>query len=374
MVRLELLSLVLILLPIDTHCGQCAAGTCYCADCPVSLRCSNCNPATYMPDGSDESMTCVRCRYFDYLGNANPLQPNAPPSAWWENDPTLPTCGGASNINLGTGAYGNPYNYKRCILAPAGTYVSALGQSSPTKCLAGTTSTVGSTGGCFNCPAGTFSDGNSILVCTKCQAGSWSGVAAAACTLCLPGSYSNEGASACSLCGAGTFASKSNSSSCLPCPAGTWAGPALFPGATSCAICPPGTYSLEGASFCTACPAGTFGASAGLTTSACSGQCPSPAQCKSGTAFPNTLACSSGDSRAVPVTLGLQIWPAAHPQNAVQVDLVVAPSALCAQMLSSSACGAAASIVGSDGIVRYVVGTAAGLNMESSKLMVCGST
>jgi len=333
-----------------------------------------------MPDGSDESMKCVRCRLYDYLGNNNPL---FTAGAWYENDPTLPSCGGSQNLNFGTAANGNPYNYKRCVFAPAGTYVNAISQSSPTKCLAGTSSHVGSwgchpnggyNGCCFNCPDGTFSDGNNILTCTKCPAGTWSGAAAAACTLCLPGSYSNEGAPSCSLCGAGTFASKSNSSSCLPCPAGTWAGPALFPGATSCAICPPGTYSLEGASFCTACPAGTFGASAGLTTSACSGQCPSPAQCKSGTAFPNTLACSSGDSRAVPVTLGLQIWPAAHPQNAVQVDLVVAPSALCTQMLSATACSAAASIVGSDGIVRYVVGTAAGLNMESSKLMVCGST
>ena len=62
--------------------------------------------------------------------------------------------------------------------------------------------------------------------------------------------------------------------------------------------------------------------------------------------------------RELPASLGLQLWPAAHPQNPQRADLVVAPLATCQQMTSAAACAAAASVAGADGVTRYVVGTA----------------
>ena len=54
------------------------------------------------------------------------------------------------------------------------------------------------------------------------------------------------------------------------------------------------------------------------------------------------------------------------------VDLLVAPLALCQQMTSAAACGAAASVVGADGATRYVVGTAAAFNVEPAEALTCG--
>jgi hypothetical protein len=79
-------------------------------------------------------------------------------------------------------------------------------------------------------------------------------------------------------------------------------------------------------------------------------------------------------SRQLQPSLGLQLWPAAHPQNPQGVDLVVAPLAACAQITASSAaCAAAASIVGADGVTRYVVGTTAALNMQPAEQLTCAS-
>ena len=84
------------------------------------------------------------------------------------------------------------------------------------------------------------------------------------------------------------------------------------------------------------------------------------------------LSCSAGAARAVPSSLGLQIWPAANAANLRGVDLLVAPLALCRQMTSAAACGAAASVVGADGATRYVVGTAAAFNVEPAESLTCG--
>ena len=137
---------------------------------------------------------------------------------------------------------------------------------------------------------------------------------------------------------------------------------------TSCTLCPPGTYSLAGAASCTTCPAGTYGSSAGLKTAACSGPC---AMCAAGATSPATLSCASAGSRAAPPSLGLVLWPAAHPSNPQDVDLIVAPAAACAALTSAAACGAAASIAGADGVLRYVVGTAASMHLEAAEAVSC---
>ena len=154
---------------------------------------------------------------------------------------------------------------------------------------------------------------------------------------------------------------------CTPCAAGSWAAQ----GTTACAPCSPGTYSLVGSAFCTLCPAGTFGSSAGLKTAACSGAC---ASCAAGATSPVTLSCASMGARAAPPSLGLLLWPAAHPLNPQGVDLITAPLGACQQLTSASACSSAATILGADGALRYVVGTAAALHFEAAETIACSAS
>jgi sugar lactone lactonase YvrE len=169
----------------------------------------------------------------------------------------------------------------------------------------------------------------------------------------------------------------STAPSCTPCAAGT----SSAVGAAACSPCSPGTYSLAGAAACSLCPAGTFGSSAGLASSACSGACAycnagstaGPASSSSSSSSSAPLTCASSGARAAPASLSLLLWPAAHPANAQQVDLVVAPLAACQQLTSPSACAAAASVTAADGVTRYVIGTAAALHFEAAEALACSA-
>jgi hypothetical protein len=153
-----------------------------------------------------------------------------------------------------------------------------------------------------------------------------------------------------------------STSTTAPCAAGFYAL------SGNCAPCSPGTYSLASSTVCSLCPAGTYGAVAGLGSPACSGACPG---CPAGSVLPPTVSCVASDARAVPASLGLQLWPAAHPANPQHADLVIAPLALCQQMTSAAACAAAATVNGADGVTRYVVSTAAAFNMEADEALTC---
>ena len=160
------------------------------------------------------------------------------------------------------------------------------------------------------------------------------------------------------------------------CKPGFYSGSGFAP----CVPCSPGTFaSAAGSQTCELCPAGTFGDHAGLASAACSGACAactagSTADSTAGTmAPPASLTCGAADARAIPGALGLQLWPAAHPANPQSVNLIVAPLALCQQLAGAAACGAAASVVGADGVTRFVVGTAAALNMEASEALTCSA-
>ena len=196
---------------------------------------------------------------------------------------------------------------------------------------------------------------------------------------------------ACTSCAAGYIGSSSGG--CTACPAGSWGQNGML----ACVLCSPGTYSLAGASSCSLCPAGTFGDHAGLATAACSGECatctagstvagqagpagpPGPAGAAGpqgppgATTVASPLSCSAGAARAVPSSLGLQIWPAANAANVRGVDLLVAPFTLCRQMTSAAACTAADSVAGTDGVTRFVVGTAAAFNVEPAEALTCAS-
>ena len=183
----------------------------------------------------------------------------------------------------------------------------------------------------------------------------------------------------------------SASPSRVPCAAGSWP----LPGSSGiCVFCSPGTFAVAGAAFCSLCPAGSYGDRAGLSTPSCSGNC-STAACPSGSSSctaatlcpagsvtpPSTLAamtsspmtCSAADATAIPTSLGLQILPAAHPQNSHHEDLIIAPAAVCALLSPDRVCNttAANTVVGSDGVSRFVVGTAASLNMETADTFSC---
>ena len=233
---------------------------------------------------------------------------------------------------------------------------------------------------------GLNSDGNGC----KCESGYFWKHDAHACIVCPLGSSSAVGATSC-ICNNNGYLWDLASGTCyipataLPSTTSTRSvTPSVTPSASrlypcnagyflsdgGCVPCPPGTYSVAYAAVCQLCPAGTFGSHAGLTSAACSGNC---ATCSAGSTSRETssLICVSTDARAVPSSIGLQLWPAAHPLNPQDVDLIVAPLVQCEQMTSSAACSVASQIAGEDGLMRYVVGTASALNMEAAEIMTC---
>ena len=273
-----------------------------------------------------------------------------------------------------------------CNNCPAGSFSAATASASCSPCALDTISGTGATT-CTPCAAGTYTFGSGATECNACPPGTFSFNGALPCSPCPPGTYSKaSGARNCVLCPAGTFgdhaglSTENCSGTCATCTAGSTSVPAApvtcsagsVPSGAVCAFCPPGTFAPANAPQCLLCPAGTFGSSAGLKTSACSGIC---ASCAAGStsASATPLICSASDARAVPASLGLQILPAANPSNAQNVDLLIAPLELCQRISSASACYAAASVVGADGIRRFVVGTAAAFNVEPAASMTCSA-
>ena len=154
------------------------------------------------------------------------------------------------------------------------------------------------------------------------------------------------------------------------CPAGSWS----LHGSTPCSFCPPGTYSLlPGSIICILCPVGTYGNRAGLSSSTCSGLCPTPSDCPPGTTFypsSSSLSCSSNGARSLPSNLNMRLWPAAHPFNIDKIDKIIAPHETCKTILSLQTCVGRPSVV-IDGTTLYVLGSAAEFNMEAGEDIMC---
>ena len=83
------------------------------------------------------------------------------------------------------------------------------------------------------------------------------------------------------------------------------------------------------------------------------------------------LSCATGGARAVPTSLGMRLWPAAHPTNPQYNDLIVAPADVCAAQVGQSCLQR--SSISIDGTTLYVVGTAADLQMEPADDLSCSS-
>lgn len=95
-------------------------------------------------------------------------------------------------------------------------------------------------------------DGDPRTPCTSCPGGRFSGARSILCLPCRAGSKADAGSSACTSCAAGEYTPWVNDT-CTPC------APGVFDHdrdpSTTCAACPPGTYS-NSTDLCVACPAG----------------------------------------------------------------------------------------------------------------------
>lgn len=238
---------------------------------------------------------------------------------------------------------------------------SRIGSSSCDLCIPGYGKSNADSFECLKCPPGKYGGGasESILPCSSCPVGTTSN------------SHGNAFSSSCTLCSSGYFGVPLSpgvtSAGCTICPAGSWSSR----GSEYCSPCPPGTFSSSGSGNCALCPQNTYGSQAGLQTNECSGKC---AGCPPGTVNPPSLTCVSGGARGISSSLGIQLWPAAHDDNPQNVDLIIAPSAVCASMVVGGSCAGRQSIIGADNIQRFVVGTAADLHMEQAEALTCDSS
>ena len=143
------------------------------------------------------------------------------------------------------------------------------------ECGAGKFSPKGSNN-CSSCPQGQVSKTSGSSTCEPCPPGTYE-TNRQFCNACLRGQISTEGSSACSPCDAGRFAKEALM--CEPCPDGTISEA----GSSECRSCPAGKFSQRESNNCSECPAGEISQVAG--GSACEA-------CPAGTFETNRQVCS----------------------------------------------------------------------------------
>jgi hypothetical protein len=189
------------------------------------------------------------------------------------------------------------------------------------KCELGSSCVNGVMTPCFE---GHFADELGSAACSKCPQGKYGaieGLATANCSglcdagyvcpagstssdqvRCTSGKYSHPGASRCASCQEGRYSVDAGTnatlwpvhSSCVRCPQG-YNAPST--GATDCRLCNPGFYAdIEGLAACKWCPGGRYGATRGLDTSNCTAKCEQKFYCTEGstTVAPADASCSRG--------------------------------------------------------------------------------
>jgi hypothetical protein len=67
------------------------------------------------------------------------------------------------------------------------------------------------------------------------------------------------------------------------------------------------------------------------------------------------------------------LLPASNPANSKGFDIVIAPLSACRLLSGGGVCNTENSIIGSDGIVRYFLGTSEDLHMEATEQLLCES-
>jgi hypothetical protein len=158
------------------------------------------------------------------------------------------------------GSFFNGVSATQCSSAPVGSFVSQSSQTVPEQCGAGTFSNQLAVSTCSNCGLGHFSVRGSSS-CQPCPVGTFSGTnSSGTCSPCYPGTYNNDtAATACHACAQGTFQIASGQVSCVPCAAGSYTPASSSHGYSFCIACPIGTATSSlGSSSCQACSPGTF--------------------------------------------------------------------------------------------------------------------
>ena len=108
----------------------------------------------------------------------------------------------------------------------------------------------------YYCQSGTYSNKTNSSKCLPCPAGTYSSENHTICIKCPAGTYSTERSSSCKYCGYGAY-SLEGAEKCIKCPLGTYKNGDT--GYNKCELCPAGTYGdKEGMSSCSSCNPGYY--------------------------------------------------------------------------------------------------------------------
>lgn len=250
--------------------GTDAAGLPICVDCPVGRASSGGEPcvpcATGFSAAANKSITCLAC---------------TPGSAL---RPDLSVC-----VPCVAGRYAPESAATSCDPCPDGQVARHNGAAFCVRCEPGQSNGTDDSGqpSCVDCPVGRASSGgepctlcatgfsaptNKSLLCQACSPGRYLRTDTSECIACAIGRFAPDAAAtSCGLCPAGQIASNPGSAFCTSCAPGQTNGTddAGFPvcvncpagrasaGGASCAVCTPGSFSLEASVFCSTCPTGT---------------------------------------------------------------------------------------------------------------------
>lgn len=131
--------------------------------------------------------------------------------------------------------------------------------------------------------------------CKRCAAGYASSEVgaqdASTCQICPAGTYSvMPGSSECTQCPAGSYSVSEGSSSCVKCSNGYASAVVGANTSSVCTVCPGGTFAISGQTSCTDCLAGTYSNAGASTCTRCN-----PGTASSDTAASGSASCATCD-------------------------------------------------------------------------------
>ena len=188
---------------------QAAGGKSKCEKCNIgrysnsngALTCDACAPGFF--DNVKESTNCTACEKGKYAKNPLSAECVQVTAGSRTSECAYPDDGrGCANAVLcKPGTMASSPGMDACTSCPHGRYASGHGAKSCTPCASGYVSVVGST------------------KCTMCVAGTSSALLSK-CTKCSPGKFAGDAAAKCTDCAAGQISTKTGSMKCLACPEG----------------------------------------------------------------------------------------------------------------------------------------------------------
>jgi len=278
----------------------------YCTNLPGTYECQC--PSGYTGDGIDASYSGTGCTDINECNIAGTCSPNASCvnsagsysctcNTGYTGNGTVCTeineCAGQNNCSTGSTCTNIPGSYVcGCPSGYSGNGIQSsvsggTGCTDINECTTGNNcsslATCTNTPGSYNCTCGTNYTGNGFICYNSsltCKAGYYAN-ATTTCAPCPAGTYSNKtNGQQCTPCPAGTYSTgtgKTTNATCVACTANTYS----TAGSTQCTTCTPGSTSVGAASSCTSCPAGQYGfqgvcknCGVGYFSSAGSTECP----------------------------------------------------------------------------------------------------